>query len=48
MGKNKLSSKNSKNPIYKKAVVGAPLKKKSKARQVKTNLKKVIYTYVCG
>ena len=44
MGKNKLNSKkpgNSKNPIYKKVSVGAPLKTKSKAKQVKTNLKQV-------
>ncbi|MPC33170.1 hypothetical protein E2C01_026513 [Portunus trituberculatus] len=42
MGKNKLNSKNpgkSKNPIYKKVGVGAPLKTKSKAKQVKTSLK---------
>lgn len=43
MGKNKLSSKNARNPIYKKATVGAPLKTKSKAKQVKTNLKKVTF-----
>lgn len=44
MGKNKLKSKNpsnSGNPIYKKVGAGAPLKTKNKAKQVKTNLKKV-------
>lgn len=44
MGKNKLNSKNpgnSKNPIYKKVGAGAPLKTKSKAKQVKTSLKQV-------
>lgn len=44
MGKNKLNSKNrgnSKNPIYKKVGAGAPLKTKSKAKQVKTNLKRL-------
>ncbi|XP_050707138.1 uncharacterized protein LOC126992432 isoform X2 [Eriocheir sinensis] len=42
MGKNKTAAKTSKkNPIYKKAGAGAALKTKSKAKQVKTNLKKL-------